>query len=110
MLGDLTKTQQNLSDYDTKLAKAIDEYTEAQLTMLRAVDAAKARIQRGQEVNVGKTTIEAQVMNTLAESMERIVGEALMQTGQHVSAASMSLYVNRRRASSIVLDIQKARE
>lgn len=107
MLGDMARTQQNLSDYDPKLAKAIDEYMEAQVAMMKAIDAAVQRMERGQEVTAGQVTVEKECLMQLCQSMNTLAEQAAAAVVSNLGAASSFLYLKRRRAQAIVLDIQK---
>lgn len=110
MLGDVTKTLQSLSDYDAKLAKAVDDYYEAHMMMLRACDAAAQRIQRGQEVNAGKASVEAETASQLCTAMQQVAEQAMANTLVNASAAAGYLYMKRRRNQGILLDTQKTRD
>jgi len=107
MLGDITRTLQNLSDHDPKLAKAIDDYLESQMMMMRACDAASQRIQQGQAVTAGKVTADTEALSQLVQSMTTLAEQALAATCANTNAASSFLYMKRRRVQGVVLELQK---
>ena len=107
MLGDITKTLQNLSDHDSKLAKAIDDYFTASVDMLRALQSASQRIEQGQSVTGGKVTPDTEALAALIQKMGESVQHVLADTVTHAGAASSFLYLRRQLAQGILLDLQK---
>lgn len=107
MLGDITRTLQNISDHDAKLAKAIDDYFAASEAMLKAAQDASERYTNGQAVTAGKVTPETEVSNFIASKMGETAEQTIAATVQIVSAASSHLYLRRRHQQVIRLESLK---